>query len=126
MDLKSGGTVHELGIAQNILEIMRQHVPDSEAPMVRLVKVRVGDFSGVVADSLEFCFGAITADSPFAAARMEIERVPTRIVCEACGRKHESDGMVFICPECGGSDIRIVSGRELDVVAIELEDAEVA
>jgi hydrogenase nickel incorporation protein HypA/HybF len=114
--------LHELGIAQNILEIVRQHVPESEAPFVRLVKVRVGDFSGVVADSLEFCFGAITGDSPFASARMEIERVPTCTVCEVCGLKEESDGMVFVCPACGGCDVRIVSGRELDVVAIELEE----
>jgi hydrogenase nickel incorporation protein HypA/HybF len=118
--------VHELGIAQNILEIVRQHVPESDARLVRTVKVRVGDFSGVVADSLEFCFSAIVAESPFAAAKMEIERVPTRISCRLCGRVHESDGVDFLCPECGGGDIDILSGRELDVVAIELDEADAA
>ena len=50
--------MHELGVAQEILDIVRRYVPDTEAARVRDVRVRVGELAGVVADSLEFCFSA--------------------------------------------------------------------
>jgi hydrogenase nickel incorporation protein HypA/HybF len=68
--------MHELGLAWNILEIVGQYVPPDRAPTVRDVRVRIGDEAGVIADSLTFCFGAIVVGTPWAGARLAIERVP--------------------------------------------------
>jgi Zn finger protein HypA/HybF involved in hydrogenase expression len=44
--------MHELAIAQNILEIVNQSVPEEQAAAVRLVRIRIGQLSGVVPESL--------------------------------------------------------------------------
>jgi hydrogenase nickel incorporation protein HypA/HybF len=65
--------MHELGIAQSILDLVREHVPDSQAVAVRAVTVRIGDLAGIVTESLDFCFGAIVSDTPYRNAFLKIE-----------------------------------------------------
>lgn len=67
--------MHELSVANSILDIVCRHVPAAQGPLVRAVRVRVGDGAGVLPDSLEFCFEAIVAGTPYASARLAVDRV---------------------------------------------------
>ena len=113
--------MHELSVAAGILDVVRQHVPMSQAPLVRTVRLRVGEMAGVLPDSLDFCFGAIVAGTPYALASLEIERVPARGTCGSCGR-HVEASPLELCPVCGGFGITLTSGEELQVVDVEIED----
>jgi len=101
---------------------VKRHVPSEQLGAVRDVQVRVGPLSGVVADSLEFCFSAIVSGGPLHRAHMEIETVPARVACAACGQESDLDGPALTCPGCGATDVELVSGSELEVVAVRLED----
>ncbi|NLV30251.1 MAG: hydrogenase maturation nickel metallochaperone HypA [Acidobacteria bacterium] len=114
--------MHELGIAENILEIVRQSIPEGLARDIRKIRVRVGRFAGVVPDSLDFCFGVMAGESEMPGAALLIEEVPTSCRCRGCGREFELEELVFLCPHCGGSDLEVISGKELEVVDIELVD----
>lgn len=114
--------MHELSIAQNILEIVREYVSEERAAEVQAVKVRVGELSGVVAESLEFCFSAIISDTALKHATLKIESVPAQLHCSACGHSCSPDGLLFRCPGCGAGSIQLVSGTELQVIEIELAD----
>ena len=116
--------MHELSIAQGIMEIVEQYLPPGEAPTVKSVKVKVGELSGVVADSLEFCFQAISAGSRLQGAVLDIEQVPITADCSACRNHFRVLDSSFFCPVCGSGDIAIVSGRELTVTELELLDEE--
>ena len=65
--------MHELSIAQSIVEIIQQHISESDWERVEAVRLKIGAFAGVVPDSLEFSFQAITAESSLNHARLEIE-----------------------------------------------------
>lgn len=67
--------MHELGLAQSILDIVRANVPAGRASAVREVRLRVGDSAGVLVESLEFCFGVAVAGTPFASAVLAVDRV---------------------------------------------------
>jgi hydrogenase nickel incorporation protein HypA/HybF len=114
--------MHELAIAQNILEIVRQSVPEEQAPDVKWVRIRVGQLSGVIPDSLDFCFGAIVAETSMKRAGLAIEQVPTVSLCKKCGHRFQIEDMVFVCPSCKTTDLELITGRELQVVEIELMD----
>lgn len=114
--------MHELGVAQGILDIVREYVPESRLPEVRAVRVRVGGTSGVLAPSLEFCFGAIVADTACAGAFLEIEPVPVRLACHGCEREFILETPSFLCPSCGGGRVTVLSGGELQVVDVALEE----
>jgi len=114
--------MHEMSIAESILDIVRQHVPEAAIPEVALVRVRVGSLSGVIADSLAFCFEALVADTPLGRARLDIERVSTTCACGDCGHRFEPEAMIFLCPACGSGRTRLESGADLQVVHVELRE----
>ena len=114
--------MHELSIAQSIVDIIHQYVPDHQAGDVRLVKIKVGQMAGVVPDSLDFCFGAIVNDTPLSQARLDIEETPLECQCKICHEIFAVEQASFLCPQCGSGEIKLISGTELQVVEIELSD----
>lgn len=114
--------MHELSVAEGVLDIVRQYVAPERAAAIRGVLVQVGVLSGVMPESLDFSFSAIVADTPWHHAKLEIERVPAVCRCDACARSFEIEEISFLCPHCGSTAIHLVSGRELQVVSIDVED----
>ncbi len=114
--------MHELSIAQNILEIVKEHLPEGMSGQVKSVRIRVGDGAGIVRDSLEFCFNTITAETTMQRAVLEIETVPFVVKCNSCGKTSTNVSEIFLCSFCDGNDVTMVSGNELLVTAIELFD----
>ena len=114
--------MHELSIAQNIVDIVGQYVPSEQMDAVRSVRLRVGSLSGIVPESLDFCFAAIVSGTALSRAALAIEQVPTRAKCRDCGISFPIDDSIFICSSCGGTGIQVLSGTELQVVEIELAD----
>jgi hydrogenase nickel incorporation protein HypA/HybF len=114
--------VHELSVAQSLLDLVAESVPTQRHLDVRVVRVKVGGLSGVIPESLEFCFDALTTDTPLSRARMEIERVPIRLSCASCQDSFETESPRFRCPGCGSSGVQMVAGSELDLTEVELDD----
>ena len=114
--------VHELSIAQNIFDIIYQSVPREELQCVRTVRMKVGTLSGVVPDSLGFCFSAIASETALSRATLSIERVPFRIKCNSCEHEFTNNIGFVVCPQCGGVETIVLSGRELLVTEIELDE----
>lgn len=114
--------MHELSIAQSILDIVRQNLPPGKVVSVSVVRLRIGAMAGVLPDSLEFCFSAITQGTPAEGATLEIEHVPLTARCATCGRESTIAPTMFICPLCGSNTLTVVSGREMQVREIEIAD----
>lgn len=114
--------MHEMSIAQSVLELVADHVPADRRPDVRVVRVRVGSLSGVVPESLEFCFEACVADTPLAGARIEIQRQPIRLSCDSCRGCFSVREPRFRCPGCGEPAVHLEGGSELEVAEVELDE----
>ena len=114
--------MHELSVAQEILGIVHQYVPDPKPNTVKSVKVSIGKLSNVLKDSLTFCFEAITSDTPLKGTTLEIIELPVKIQCASCNKVAKIDKPVFACPNCGDNQIIVISGTELKVDEIELFD----
>jgi hydrogenase nickel incorporation protein HypA/HybF len=114
--------MHELGIAQNILEIVLQSVPEEQAQFVRLIRMRIGPLSGIVADSLDFCFSAVIGETKMRQARLAIEQIPMIARCKNCRHEFQMEDLTFLCPACQSSNLELISGKELEIVEIELID----
>jgi hydrogenase nickel incorporation protein HypA/HybF len=114
--------MHELGIAENILQIVRQSVPENLAGDVRAIRLRIGQLSGVVPDSLSFCFGVIVNETAMKQARLAIEQVPIVSKCRDCSHQFQMDDLAFFCPACQSVQLDLISGRELEVIEIELAE----
>ncbi|MGD0036435.1 MAG: hydrogenase maturation nickel metallochaperone HypA [Bacteroidota bacterium] len=117
--------MHELSVAQSIVEIIRQHVPEPDWDRVIVVRLKIGAVAGIVPESLEFSFQAITAESLLSHARLEIEFVPFRIHCNTCDTKTENEDGFALCGKCGSTDTKMLSGSELNISEIEIAEPEV-
>jgi len=66
--------MHELSIALSLVDAACDELPRLGPKVaVRSVHVRLGPYSGVVADALVSAFDVAAAGSPLAGARLEIE-----------------------------------------------------
>ena len=114
--------MHEFVIAQGILEIINQEtLPYGEVSVIN-VKVRIGTLSGIMPDSLTFAFTALSNGTVADGAQLLIEEVPLRITCNKCGKTSITDNPFMICPVCKCSDVWMASGRELNVIGLEIDD----
>ncbi len=114
--------MHELSVAVNILDIVRQYVGEKERGLLKSVKLRVGTQAGIVVDSLRFSWEAITMDTPVAGATLDVESVPFSLRCRACGTRTEPEEGTILCSACGSVDTEITGGTELQVTHLELTD----
>jgi len=114
--------MHELSVAQNIIEIIQQSVPESKWNQVTAVRVEIGAVAGIVPDSLEFSFQAITTESVLSNAKLITEFIPFRVHCRTCNTETENEEGFAMCGKCRSTDIRIISGTELRIKEIELEE----
>jgi hydrogenase nickel incorporation protein HypA/HybF len=111
--------MHELAISSAVLESVLRHAAGRR---VSEVKLRVGYLRQVVPDSLEFYWGIVTRDSVCEGSVLELEQIAARLACTACAREWEIELPVFRCPTCGGADVRVAAGDELEVESIEVEE----
>jgi hydrogenase nickel incorporation protein HypA/HybF len=114
--------LHELSLAQSIVEIVQNTARDNGGARVVAIGLRIGDLSGVVTDSLTFCFSAITAGTPLEGVSLHIDQVPIRARCRDCAAECNVEDFVFLCPSCGSGNLEITAGRELQVSHIEVEE----
>jgi hydrogenase nickel incorporation protein HypA/HybF len=117
------GHVHELALSTAIVNTVAKH---ADGRRVSLVSVRVGALRQVVAGSLAFYFEIVARDSVCEGARLELQEIPARLVCRACGSdwQVEVELPAFRCPACASSDVEVRSGEELEVESIEISEQE--
>ena len=113
--------MHELSITENILRIALAQAQAHQAHRVKAVRLKVGEWSAVVPDCVEFYFALIAQGTIAEQARLEIEVVPLRARCRKCHHEFDPKTASFACPQCGSSEIALESGRELEVESIEVE-----
>jgi len=116
--------MHELAIANTIMEHVQTQLDADDFPKVTKIVVRIGQLTDIVPDALLFNFDAIKLDTPLARAQLEIEERQVMAHCNACGGDFTVESYFFLCPECSSGDVKVTAGEELDIVYVEVEDAE--
>jgi len=114
--------MHELSIAQSIVDSVREQAALHGGRRVLRVGVRVGETSGVNAEALEFCFGITVQDTELSGAALEVERVPIRFRCDRCAGEFTPVDFFDQCPSCAGGHGRMMAGDELSLSFLELEE----
>jgi hydrogenase nickel incorporation protein HypA/HybF len=115
--------VHELSIASAVLDTALRHAGGRR---VSTVAVRTGAMRQVVPRSLSFYFEIVARDTPCEGAQLVLTEVATELACRDCARRWSPEIPAFRCPGCGGADVEIAAGQELDVEFIEVEEEQTA
>ena len=116
--------MHELSIAISMIDMASDEASARGADRVVSLHLKLGPLSGVVKDALLFSYEIACQGTRLAGSHLIIEDVPVVIHCSVCRKEREVETLQnFRCPACGSSKVEVVQGRELEVVALELEEA---
>lgn len=113
--------MHEMSIAQSLLDIVLEEGQKHSLRRVNTIKVQVGALAALVPDSLRFCWQLLTQQTIAAGSSVEIETVPVVARCSGCGELFEIENYIFQCPSCEQPALDLVSGRELSLISLEGE-----
>ena len=142
--------MHELSIAESILDTVRAEAAKRPGAHVAKVAVRVGVLSGVEADALNFGFECLVRGSDLEPLDLVIEPVPRRQRCPACdltfdvsddknnavnsgatalpanafdfGPRTSDFGLCLACPRCGRQETVLAGGDQLEIAYLEVEE----
>lgn len=117
--------MHELSIAQSVIEAVEQECASRGIGPVESVRLRIGRMSGVLPDSLRFCWDLVTQETSLAGAALDIVVTEPRLCCVSCGRDLPFDTSIERCPHCGSPDMRVQGGTDLTIDSVEVEKAAV-
>src|SRR5512134_4584 len=114
-DKGHGRPMHELAITESLVEAVTEHAGGSR---VMRVSLEIGKLSGVVADSVRFCFDVCTRGTSLDGATLEIVEPPGRAFCRDCNREVEIEDFFALCA-CGSANLEVRGGRELRIREME-------
>ncbi|MCS6816741.1 MAG: hydrogenase maturation nickel metallochaperone HypA [Blastocatellia bacterium] len=111
-----------MSIARSLLEMIAQYAPANGRARVKVVRLRIGELAGVIPESLRFCFEVASEGTVAQGAELQIEHVPVMSRCTDCRCDFEVEQYAFICPNCDSPNVELISGNELDVIELEVEE----
>jgi hydrogenase nickel incorporation protein HypA/HybF len=115
--------VHELAIAQSILEQVSEITESQRLGRVQTIHLRVGALRAVVPECLTLGFEAVSRGTPLEGAQIEVAEVPVTLECHSCGQAASpASGVAWICPACGSPDVEVAAGKELVLESLDVED----
>jgi hydrogenase nickel incorporation protein HypA/HybF len=113
--------MHELSIALAILDIAEEEA-GRRSGRVAAIHLKLGRLSGVVEEALRSAFEMAREGTSLAQSELVIENVPLVVHCAACNADGSPGSLLMLCcPTCGKPAEEVVSGRELEVFALEME-----
>ena len=118
--------MHEMSIAEGILQTVLDTASQCNARRVESVELSVGQMRLVVPEALQMAWEAITEGTIACGAQLAVTETPIEARCKQCGRAFQPAINDYLCPNCGQADVDITAGDDiiLTAVACELDDSD--
>lgn len=113
--------MHELSVAQNIIEIIKEHASKMKTRHVTEVIIDIGAISGVIPENLEFAWDIATKNTIAENSKLRIHFIPAKAKCLQCAKEFKVDDIYTMCEFCGSLKFDIIQGKELKVKSIVVE-----
>ncbi|HBG91956.1 MAG: hypothetical protein A3J81_02485 [Nitrospirae bacterium RIFOXYB2_FULL_43_5] len=113
--------MHEASIALSVLEIAVDSCRKAGYNRIESIRLKIGRASGIMIDALLFAFNAVKADTIAAEASVIIDEIAVSGLCSSCDKDFVTEEKyVLCCPECSSASFNIKTGRELEIIDMEV------
>ena len=115
--------MHELSITREILDVILDTAGRNNAKSVESVNIELGQLSTFDEESINFYFENLSMGTSAEGAKLIFKRMPATARCKKCSRDFELEDLFFSsCPFCGSTEYEVISGSEVKVVSISIEN----
>jgi hydrogenase nickel incorporation protein HypA/HybF len=115
--------MHELSIAISIVELAEEEAAQRGSARVNAIYLKLGALAGVVKAALLSSYELACEGTSLAGSSLVVEEVPIIAYCPTCLMPRVLDSAQwFVCPECKSPVSDVLQGRELQVVAMEIQE----
>ena len=105
--------MHELHLAQDVLEKIKAEAAARGLARVKYARVRIGEARVSDLPELRQILSDISKGTLAQGLELELEISPLRGECAACGSGFDPKAPRLDCPACGSTRIEVISGKEL-------------
>lgn len=114
--------MHELSIAMSMIEMASEEAASRGGVKVNAIHLKLGPLSGVVKEALLFSYDVACQGTMLEGSSLVIEEVPVVVYCSTCQSESTLDSLQrFTCGSCQAPTSQVLRGKELEVVALEIE-----
>lgn len=114
--------MHEMSLAQGILDLVEQSAQREGFVRVQQLHLEVGALAGVEISALQFALDTMSQSGVLHGAQMVIDTPPAQAWCMQCSQTVEIIERGQACPRCGSYQIQATTGTELRVVDMVVID----
>ncbi len=112
--------MHEVGLAQSIVDLVQEKAADGSFHRVTTVFLQLGALANVEPGALLFGFECARRGTVANDATLQIKRTPGTAVCAACGAEVKVQTRLDQCSACGSGQVLVMSGDEFRVTELEV------
>jgi hydrogenase nickel incorporation protein HypA/HybF len=109
--------MHELSIAQYLIQLVDRHLPDEG--QVQSIHIKAGPLQLIDINALEWAWESVAQGTDYAGTHLEIEQLPWTLHCPQCEATWESDDLYETCT-CGSHNAYPQAGDDLLLDSIHM------
>jgi hydrogenase nickel incorporation protein HypA/HybF len=109
--------MHEMSLAEGVLQVVEEA---AQARPVRMVRLEIGALAAVELEALRFAFEVVKHGSVAAQATLDIVATPGAAWCMRCCASVPIAGRGDACPHCGSHQLQVTGGDAMRVKDLEL------
>lgn len=114
--------MHEFSIAVSIIESVEKEAASNNASSVTEITLDIGTMSGVEYYALDTALEMAKKGTIIDKANIIVNKIQAKAVCLECGNNFEISSITDNCTKCGNLFSNIISGKELKIKSIVIED----
>lgn len=114
--------MHEMGVMLNIVDQVDEIARENQVKKIHTLTLEIGALTGVMPEYMNACWDAIQEQYElFASAELNIVEIAGLGTCNRCGKIFDLVERDGVCPFCGESSYRVISGDEVVIRDIAVE-----
>jgi len=117
--------MHELSIAQGLLERALGEAAQYEGQRIVALHIKVGQEAHLEPGALEFCLAALAQGTTAEGARIHIQLAPAMARCAGCGLVFPMLSYIGACPNCQAPSLQRLAGSGVWLESLEVAERHV-
>lgn len=110
--------MHELGVVIEVIKTVETFARENGVGRIESLTLQIGELSSMIPKYIEACYPAAVDGTLMEDTKLVIEILPGNGRCRSCARVFNILKAKSLCPQCGGRDWELLSGKEFTIKEI--------